>query len=146
MPLAPGSRLDSYEIIAPLGAGGMGEVYRARDATLKRDVAIKGIPITHWRSRSDGSDRLQLTYPPVQVMYPFISPNGKYVAYSDIDGEVYIVGMDGGAPEKVVGKEATLYPASANWSPDRKLLAFMGLVEDPNHYEIGVFDLRTRER
>ncbi len=44
MPLAPGSRLDSYEIIAPLGAGGMGEVYRARDATLKRDVAIKVLP------------------------------------------------------------------------------------------------------
>src|SRR5271165_5009917 len=44
MPLAPGSRLDSYEIIAPLGAGGMGEVYRARDVALKRDVAIKVLP------------------------------------------------------------------------------------------------------
>src|SRR5208283_863389 len=44
MPLTPGSRLDSYEIVAPLGAGGMGEVYRARDATLRRDVAIKVLP------------------------------------------------------------------------------------------------------
>jgi eukaryotic-like serine/threonine-protein kinase len=44
MPLAAGYRLDSYEIIAPLGAGGMGEVYRARDAVLKRDVAIKVLP------------------------------------------------------------------------------------------------------
>jgi eukaryotic-like serine/threonine-protein kinase len=44
MPLVAGSRLDSYEIIAPLGAGGMGEVYRARDGTLKRDVAIKVLP------------------------------------------------------------------------------------------------------
>jgi serine/threonine protein kinase len=41
MPLAPGSRLGPYDIVAPLGAGGMGEVYRARDARLKRDVAIK---------------------------------------------------------------------------------------------------------
>ncbi len=41
MLLAAGSRLNSYEIIAPLGAGGMGEVYRARDTSLKRDVAIK---------------------------------------------------------------------------------------------------------
>jgi hypothetical protein len=41
MPLAAGSRLGSYEIIALLGAGGMGEVYRARDLTLKREVAIK---------------------------------------------------------------------------------------------------------
>ena len=41
MPLTPGSRLGPYEIIAPLGAGGMGEVYRARDPRLKRDIAIK---------------------------------------------------------------------------------------------------------
>ena len=41
MPLAPGSRLGRYEIIAPIGAGGMGEVYRARDGELRRDVAIK---------------------------------------------------------------------------------------------------------
>ena len=44
MQLVAGSRLSSYEIIASLGAGGMGEVYRARDAALKRDVAIKVLP------------------------------------------------------------------------------------------------------
>jgi Tol biopolymer transport system component len=44
MPLASGTRLGPYEIIAPLGAGGMGEVYRARDSKLKREVAIKVLP------------------------------------------------------------------------------------------------------
>ena len=44
MTLAAGTRLGSYEIVAPLGAGGMGEVYRARDSKLKREVAVKVLP------------------------------------------------------------------------------------------------------
>lgn len=54
MPLAPGSRFGPYDIFAPLGAGGMGEVYRARDSKLDRDVALKILP----ESFANDPDRL----------------------------------------------------------------------------------------
>ena len=44
MPLSAGDKLGSYEILAPIGAGGMGEVYRAKDTKLGREVAIKVLP------------------------------------------------------------------------------------------------------
>src|SRR3954465_843929 len=44
MALSPGTRLGAYEVLSALGAGGMGEVYRARDPRLNRDIAIKVLP------------------------------------------------------------------------------------------------------
>jgi hypothetical protein len=74
----------------------------AIDPTFSRDgvwVAYSAYPDHNlWRSRADGSDRLQLTYPPMRVMYPFISPDGKRVAFSTSHGEVYVVSIDGGTP------------------------------------------------
>ena len=55
MTIAAGTRLGPYEILAPIGAGGMGEVYRARDERLKRDVAIKVLPASY----SQDPDRLR---------------------------------------------------------------------------------------
>ena len=51
MTLQPGTRIGAYEVTGSLGAGGMGEVYRARDTRLERDVAIKVLPAAV-RSRS----------------------------------------------------------------------------------------------
>ena len=55
MALSPGDKLGPYEILAPLGAEGMGEVYRARDGKLNREVAIKVLPASNWRIRTERS-------------------------------------------------------------------------------------------
>jgi serine/threonine protein kinase len=64
MPLFPGAKLGPYEIAAAIGAGGMGEVYRARDTRLGRDVAIKVLP-QHLSSNPELKERFEreaLTY------------------------------------------------------------------------------------
>src|ERR1700693_5448912 len=57
MALLTGTKLGPYEIVAPLGAGGMGEGYRARDTRLGREVAIKVLP-THLAENSEAKQRL----------------------------------------------------------------------------------------
>ena len=59
MTLAAGTRLGPFEILAPIGAGGMGEVYRARDAKLGRDIAVKVLP-TAMASDPDRRQRFEL--------------------------------------------------------------------------------------
>ena len=58
MSLSAGSRLGPYEIVAPLGAGGMGEVYRAKDTRLGREVAVKVLP-QHLSSNAETRARFE---------------------------------------------------------------------------------------
>src|SRR3984893_2080252 len=85
MALSPGSRLGPYEILAPLGAGGMGEVYRARDDRLKREVAIKVLPASY----SQDADRLRRFEQEAQAAGGLNHPNIT---------AVYDIGSHGGAP------------------------------------------------
>jgi serine/threonine protein kinase len=71
MPLTAGTKLDGYEILGPLGAGGMGEVYRARDSVLKRDVAIKVLS----SSVSQDTDRLRRFEQEAQAAASLSHPN-----------------------------------------------------------------------
>src|SRR6266849_296361 len=88
MPLEPGSRVGPYEILAPLGAGGMGEVYRARDTSLKRDVAIKVLP-AYW---SRDPDRLRRFEVEAQAAAALNHPNIVSIFHvGEHDGSPYIV-------------------------------------------------------
>jgi eukaryotic-like serine/threonine-protein kinase len=88
MPLVAGSRLDSYEIVAPLGAGGMGEVYRARDGVLKRDVAIKVLP-AYWSCEPERLRRFELE---AQATAALNHPNIVSIFHvGQYDGSPYIV-------------------------------------------------------
>jgi len=71
MPLSAGSRLGPYEILAPIGAGGMGEVWRARDTNLNRDVAIKVLPA----ALSNDADYMARFQREAQVLASLNHPN-----------------------------------------------------------------------
>jgi len=86
--LTPGARLGPYEILSPLGAGGMGEVYRARDTKLNRDVALKILPATF----ADDPDRLGRFHREAQVLASLNHPNIAHIhGIEDSDGVVALV-------------------------------------------------------
>src|ERR1700733_13870769 len=81
MPLTPGTRLGPYEILTPLGAGGMGEVYKARDTRLDRIVAIK-ISKKNFSERFDREARViaALNHPNICQLYD-VGPNYLVMEY-----------------------------------------------------------------
>src|SRR5687767_2890334 len=107
MPLTPGTRLHAYEITAPIGAGGMGEVYRAHDARLGRDVAIKVLPASvsadpqslarfEREARAIGA----LNHPNIVNVFDTGSDHGvSYVVMELLEGETLRARLEGpGAP------------------------------------------------
>jgi predicted Ser/Thr protein kinase len=111
--LASGSRLGSYEIVAPLGAGGMGEVYRARDSKLGREIAIKVLPDEtasdpgrRQRFEQEARSASALNHPNILTIYDI----------GTTDGTVYI------AMELVDGKTLRELVASGEPLPTRRLL------------------------
>ncbi|HSS44656.1 MAG TPA: protein kinase [Thermoanaerobaculia bacterium] len=95
MTISAGSRLGPYEIVSPLGAGGMGEVYRARDTRLERTVAIKVLP-QHLSANEEVRQRFereaktisQLSHPHICALYDVGSHEGtEYLVMELLEGE-----------------------------------------------------------
>src|SRR2546421_5898408 len=105
MMLSVGTKLGPYEIAVPVGAGGMGEVYRARDTRLGRDVAVKVLPSSY----SDDKERLQrfeqeacaasaLNHPNILIVHDIGTHDGSpYIVSELLEGETMCQRMSGGA-------------------------------------------------
>src|SRR6187399_1242682 len=95
MSLASGTKLGPYEVIAPLGAGGMGEVYRARDPKLNREVAIKVLPeaVAHNPDRLARFERearmaAALNHPNIVTLYSIEEEGGvRFLAMELVVGQ-----------------------------------------------------------
>src|SRR5579872_568793 len=95
MPLAPGSSLGPYEVLTLIGAGGMGEVYRARDSRLGRDVALKVLPaqladdpIRRQRFEIEARAVAALNHPNIVAVFDVGRDNNtSYIVSELVDGE-----------------------------------------------------------
>ena len=114
MTLASGTRLGPYEILSPLGAGGMGEVYRARDTKLDRDVAVKVLP-ERLAEDPDALSRFEreakavaaLSHPNILSIFDFGTQDGvAYAAMELLEGETLRGKLDAGP---VAQKQAVDY-------------------------------------
>ena len=95
MQLSPGARIGPYEVLAPLGAGGMGEVYRARDTRLRRDIAIKVLPegvasSPEWLARfeREAMTVAALNHPNIVVLHSIEEVAGtRFLTMELVDGQ-----------------------------------------------------------
>src|SRR5215467_13337266 len=104
MPLVPGTKLGPYEIQSPLGAGGMGEVYRARDTRLERTVAIKILPeqlskdpVRKQRFEREAKTISSLNHPNICTLHDIGSQDGTdYLVMECVEGETLAKRLDKG--------------------------------------------------
>ena len=120
MPVAVGSRLGHYDVTAPLGAGGMGEVYKATDTRLDRTVAIKVLP-EHVAADPDLKQRFEreartvaaLNHPHICTLHDIGSQDGiDFLVMEYLDGETLAQRLEKGA--------LPLYDSAPSYAKDRR--------------------------
>ena len=108
------------------------ETSRSRDGQW---VAYVSFPdLTLWRSKADGTEKRQLTFPPFQVVRPRWSPDGTRIAFTDVrpgrTWKIYVISSDGGAPQEIFAGD-THPEIDPSWSPDGNYIVFGGSVGEP---------------
>ena len=124
----------------------------ASDASFSRDgkwIAYVNVPArTLWRSRVDGSERLQLTNAPSVCALPRWSPDGKQIAYMSAENgkpwKIFLISVDGGTAKPLLPDNPS--ESDPTWSPDGARLAFStGIPDSSKKSTIGIMDMRTRQ-
>ena len=139
--------LNSGQLLPKFGEISGTELAFSKDGKWVVNVSVPDLSL--WRSAIDGTQRLQLTSPPIQAGMPQWSPDEKQIAFSAVreadPARIYVVSMDGGALKQVTngesGKEGDFDPS---WSPDGASLAFGGYSMKTGPVPIHVVDLQTR--
>ena len=104
---------------------------------------------TLWRSRIDGSERLQLTFPPISPVLPRWSPDGKTILFfqfaqgADKPARIYEVSPDGGSPRLLLPEDSK-QQLDPNWSPDGSKIIFSGESNNPSS-TIRILDVSTHQ-
>src|SRR5262244_2873210 len=159
MALSAGTRLGPYEILSPLGAGGMGEVYRARDSKLKRDVAVKVLPQALARD-PDALARFErealavaaLSHPNILSIFDFGTQEGTaYAVMELLEGETLREKLDGGPIPQKLASDYALQTARGLSAAHEKGIVHRDLkpenlfVSKDGHLKILDFGLAKRE-
>jgi len=135
----------SGDFVPFLGGISAGDVDFSRDGQWVTYVSYPDN--TLWRSKPDGSARLQLTYPPIQAALAHWSPDSQQVAFSGTTPgkpwKVFLVGRDGGSPMPVTSEN--IQETDPTWSTDGKTLAFGHVDVSPDRTFIELFDTKTRQ-
>ena len=131
MSLIAGSRLGQYEIVTLLGSGGMGDVYRAHDTKLGRDVALKILPesVVHdpdrvARFRREAQVLASLNHPHIAAIYGLEEANGsQFLVLELVEGETLAEKLASGsglqAPDMALQRDSGSGPKSEARSPKR---------------------------
>jgi Tol biopolymer transport system component len=135
----------SKQFVPFLGGISASDVAFSRDGKWAAYVAVPGNAL--WRSRVDGSERLQLTYPPTVASLPSWSPDGNQIAYVSAQPgkpwKIFLVSAQGGSPGELLPENVG--EIDATWSPDGSQLAFGRIATmNPGTIDIQLVDMKTR--
>jgi Tol biopolymer transport system component len=132
---------NAKQFVPFLGGISAREVDVSRDGqwvTYTKDSAV-------WRSKMDGSERLQLTFAPISGYEPRWSPDGKQIVFTDYPSKIFVVSADGGAPRQLMPEDQPLVAGAATWSPDANSIVFVRSTRIAKSFAIYRLDLKTQQ-